>query len=65
MQVPLLAFTADDGFAPDTDALIRAIEAKGGRKVTSMHVATDHNWSGHRITLESVILGWLAARTSR
>ena len=64
-QVPLLAFTADDGFAPDTDALISAIEGRGGRKVTSMHVATDHNWSDRRIMLESVILGWLAARTAR
>jgi uncharacterized protein len=64
-QVPILAFTADDGFAPDTNALISAIEGRGGRKVTSMHVATDHNWSDHRITLESVILGWLAAQTAR
>jgi uncharacterized protein len=29
-QIPLLALTSDDGLAPHTDALVRAIEAKGG-----------------------------------
>jgi uncharacterized protein len=65
IQIPLLAFTADDGFASDTDALVSAIEARGGHNVASMHVATDHNWSDHRITLESVILAWLATRVGR
>jgi len=58
-QVPLLALTADDGLAPDTDVLVRAIQAKGGHKVTAMHVATDHSWSDHRIALESEIIKWL------
>jgi len=60
-QTPLLALTVDDGDAPDTDALVHAIEAKGGHKVTEMHVATDHSWSDHRIALESTIVTWLAA----
>lgn len=59
-QTPLLALTADDGLAPDTDALVSAIRAQGGHEVTAMHVATDHNWSDHRIALESTILTWLA-----
>jgi pimeloyl-ACP methyl ester carboxylesterase len=59
-QVPLLVLTADDGLAPDSDALVRAIEAKGGHKVTAIHVATDHSWSDHRIALESAIITWLA-----
>jgi pimeloyl-ACP methyl ester carboxylesterase len=58
-QVPLLALTADDGLAPDTDVLVRAIQAKGGHKVTAMHFATDHSWSDHRIALESEIIKWL------
>jgi pimeloyl-ACP methyl ester carboxylesterase len=61
-QTPLLALTADDGFAPDTDALVSAIHAQGGHEVTAMHVATDHNWSDHRIALESTILTWLDGR---
>ena len=59
-QTPLLVLTADDGLAPDADALVHAIEAKGGHKVTLTHVATDHAWSDHRIMLESTILRWLA-----
>ncbi|NDQ55545.1 MAG: alpha/beta hydrolase [Acidipila sp.] len=59
-QTPLLALTSDDGLAPDTDALVHAIEAKGGHKVTATHVATDHSWSDHRIALESAIITWLA-----
>jgi hypothetical protein len=61
-HTPLLALTADDGLAPDTDALVRLIEAQGGRNVTAIHVATDHAWSDHRIALESTILTWLAGR---
>ena len=60
IQVPLLALTADDGLAPKTNALVRAIQAKGGHKVTALHVATDHSWSDHRIALESVVITWLA-----
>jgi acetyl esterase/lipase len=59
-QAPLLALTADDGLAPDTDALVKAIEAKGGHKVKAIHVATDHGWSDRRIFLESTVIGWLA-----
>jgi uncharacterized protein len=60
-RTPLLALTSDDGLAPDTQALIRAIEAKGGGKnIKAVHVATDHSWSDKRIFLESTILSWLA-----
>ena len=58
-QIPLLVLTSDDGLAPDSDALVHAIEAKGGHKITTIHVATDHGWSDHRIALESAILTWL------
>jgi acetyl esterase/lipase len=58
-QIPLLALTSDDGLAPGTDALVRTIQAKGGHKVTALHVATDHSWSDRRITLESEIIKWL------
>src|SRR3984893_4941194 len=58
-QTPLLVLTSDDGLAPDSDALVHAIEAKGGHNITTIHVATDHGWSDHRIALESAILTWL------
>jgi pimeloyl-ACP methyl ester carboxylesterase len=59
-QMPLLVLSADDGLAPQTDALVKAIEDHGGKKVTAIHVATDHGWSDHRILLESTILNWIA-----
>ena len=59
--VPLLALTSDDGLGPHTDALVQAIEAKGGHKITVVHVATDPSWSDHRIALETAILNWLSA----
>jgi len=57
-KMPVLALTSDDGLAGDTDALVKAIEAKGG-KVKSVHVATDHGWSDKRIALETLVIGWL------
>jgi pimeloyl-ACP methyl ester carboxylesterase len=59
-HLPLLALTADDGLAPDTDALVEAIRAHGGTQVTLLHVATDHGWSDHRIALEGIVIDWLA-----
>ena len=59
-RTPLLVLSADDGLAPGTDALVKAIAAAGGRQVTAVHVATDHGWSDRRILLESAIINWLA-----
>jgi uncharacterized protein len=58
-KTPLLALTADDGLASDTDELVRAVQAHGGHEVTVAHASTDHVWSDHRIALESTILAWL------
>jgi pimeloyl-ACP methyl ester carboxylesterase len=60
-QIPLLVLSADDGLAPGTDALVKEIRDKGSKKVTAIHIATDHSWSDHRIYLESTIINWLAA----
>jgi uncharacterized protein len=60
VQMPLLALTADDHLAGHTDSLVAAIKAKGGTRITAMHVATDHSWSDHRIALESIVIAWLA-----
>jgi uncharacterized protein len=59
VQMPLLALTADDQLASHTDNLVAAIKAKGGTRVTTMHVATDHSWSDHRIALEGIVITWL------
>ena len=59
-DVPLLVLSANDGLAPNTDALIQAIKAKGGQNVKAIHADTDHGWSDHRIFLESTIIEWLS-----
>ncbi|HLK18227.1 MAG TPA: alpha/beta fold hydrolase [Bryobacteraceae bacterium] len=57
--LPLLVISSDDGLAPATDALVKSIEAAGGKKVTAIHMETDHSYSDHRIALESAVIGWL------
>jgi len=58
-RIPVLALTANDHLASQTDDLVAAIKAKGGAKITAMHVDTDHSWSDHRIALESTVITWL------
>lgn len=57
---PLLVLSSDDGLAPQSDALVAAVNKAGGKQVTAIHVATDHSWSDRRIRLQSEILNWLA-----
>ncbi|HMG85610.1 MAG TPA: alpha/beta fold hydrolase [Terracidiphilus sp.] len=59
-DVPMLVLSANDGLAPQTDALVHAIQAEGNRNVKAIHAETDHGWSDHRIFLESTIIEWLS-----
>ena len=59
LNTPYLALTSDDGLATDTGALVKAIRAQGGTKVTELHAPTDHGWNDHRIALEAAIISWL------
>jgi pimeloyl-ACP methyl ester carboxylesterase len=59
-DLPLLVLSADDGLAPQTDALVQAIKAQGGKRIETVHAATDHSWSDHRIFLESTVIQWLS-----
>ena len=59
-DVPMLVLSANDELAPQTDALIQAIQAEGGHNIKSIHAATDHSWSDRRIFLESSVIEWLA-----
>lgn len=56
----LLVLSSDDGLAPDTDHLIAAIKAAGGTKAQGYHAATDHSWSDKRLTLQALVINWLA-----
>ncbi len=59
-NTPLLVLSADDGLAPMTDELVKAVAAEGNKRVKAIHAATDHGWSDHRIFLETTIINWLA-----
>jgi len=55
----LFILSSDDGLAPGTDALAKAIRDGGGAKVKTLHVATDHSWSDARVRLQAEVLRWL------
>ena len=59
-QIPLLAITSNDHLSSQTDALVAAIKAKGGTRVTAAHLDTDHGYSDRRIALESIVISWLS-----
>jgi len=56
---PILIITSDDGLAPVNDALVDALHQAGNQQASTIHMATDHSYSDHRIALESAILGGL------
>jgi pimeloyl-ACP methyl ester carboxylesterase len=59
-QIPVLAVTSNDHLASQTDALVAAIKAKGGSRVNTAHLDTDHSYSDRRIALESIVITWLS-----
>lgn len=56
---PLLVLSSDDGLAPQTDSLIKAVRANGGTRIAAHHAATDHSWSDHRVDLAAHVIRWL------
>jgi pimeloyl-ACP methyl ester carboxylesterase len=58
-DVRLLVLHSDDGLDGQSRAMIAAIRAAGGAKVSDAHVATDHGWSDKRITLEALVVNFL------
>ena len=58
-RLPLLVITSNDGLAPQADALVKALRAKGNTSVTTVHYPTDHSYSDKRIALEGSIIEWL------
>lgn len=59
-QIPVLAITSNDQLASQTDALVAAIKAKGGTRISTAHLDTDHGYSDRRIALESMVITWLS-----
>ena len=59
---PLLAITSDDGWRAPAETLVTAIGKAGGKHASTVHMATDHSYSDHRIALEEAVLGLLQQR---
>jgi pimeloyl-ACP methyl ester carboxylesterase len=57
---PLLVITSDDGLVPSNDAFVAALPKSTTTHLTTLHLATDHSYSGQRIALATSILNWLA-----
>jgi uncharacterized protein len=58
-RLRLLVITSNDGLAPQSDALVKAVRAKGNASVTTVHYPTDHSYSDKRISVEASIVEWL------
>jgi acetyl esterase/lipase len=58
-RLPLLVITSNDGLGPQSDALVKAVRAKGNASVMTIHFTTDHGYSDKRIALEASIIEWL------
>jgi pimeloyl-ACP methyl ester carboxylesterase len=58
---PVLVITSDDGLAPSNDAFVEALHRIGDTQVKTIHMATDHSYSDHRIALQQAVLEALAA----
>jgi pimeloyl-ACP methyl ester carboxylesterase len=56
---PVLVVTSDDGLAPTNNAFVAALKKAGDARVTTIHMATDHGYSDHRIALETAVIAWL------
>ncbi|MDO1529923.1 alpha/beta fold hydrolase [Fulvimonas sp. R45] len=52
---------ADDPFAATDDAFAAALRKAGDARVDTLHLATDHVYSDHRIELSQALLRWLAS----
>jgi pimeloyl-ACP methyl ester carboxylesterase len=57
---PILVITSDDGLAPLNDAFVEALRQAGNTRVATVHIATDHSYSDHRIALEETVLDTLS-----
>lgn len=62
---PLLLVTSDDGLAGASDALGHAVHKLGPDPVTTIHLTTDHSYSGKRIVLATAVISWLDGLPSR
>ncbi len=59
VHTPVLIVTSDDGNGPTDDALAAAIQKLHGEQVRTVHIATDHSYSGARLQLAQTVLDFV------
>jgi uncharacterized protein len=57
---PILVITSDDGLVPSNDAFVATLRKSGATQAATLHMATDHAYSDHRIALQQAILDFLS-----
>ena len=57
---PVLVITSDDGLTKANDAFAATLRKAGDTRVTTLHLPTDHAYSGQRTALSAAVLKWLA-----
>ena len=55
----MLIVEPDDDTRVDNKALAYQLRKHGDRRVTEVHIATDHPFSDHRIALQVAVVRWL------
>ncbi|MGA8937552.1 MAG: alpha/beta hydrolase [Acidobacteriaceae bacterium] len=56
---PILIITSDDHLAPPNDLLAANLRSLHDPHLTTVHLATDHAYSGQRIALATAVVNWL------
>ena len=56
---PILIITSDDKLAPASDLLAANLRSLHDPSVNTLHLATDHVYSGARIALQAAVIHWL------
>jgi pimeloyl-ACP methyl ester carboxylesterase len=59
-QRRLLVLYSNDFVKAHSESLIRQLKAAGDTTLDTAYADTDHSWDDHRITLQILILDWLA-----
>jgi pimeloyl-ACP methyl ester carboxylesterase len=60
-----LVVTSDDGLAQMSDALVSEVQKESSTKVSTLKLATDHNYSDQRLALQEAVLKTLTAMGKR
>jgi pimeloyl-ACP methyl ester carboxylesterase len=53
---PVFIITSDDGLAGEGDRLFAALQKAGDKEARTLHIATDHSYSDHRVALVQTVV---------